>query len=219
MIAYAGNIDAVSEPARRRNYGVFYNGVNGRDGLYNQFVFKGFLSGESFADINSGDVEETLSFIGSMVVPYFSSSQKVQSGVFRYVPEASGAAAAFNEGSSTLVTLFYPSASLGNGPSGSYTGSFIGFSSSLTAGGVRMRSGSHLFLDRFLTTPASAGFYYIPGTNSPKVVLGAFKGFNSTFNSVPFVLPNDSSVSSPSSSVLLGNNREEVPRWASKSLH
>ena len=77
-----------------------------------------------------------------------------------------------------------------------------------------MKSGSHLWLDANLTTPASSGFYAIPGTTT---VLGAHLGYSSITALGGLALGVSSSLTG--SSVPVGKIEEIVPRWTSKSIH
>tara|TARA_B100002019_G_scaffold291164_1_gene310567 strand:- start:55 stop:1455 length:1401 start_codon:yes stop_codon:yes gene_type:complete len=177
-----------------------YNGVNANDGAYYAGAIKGFVSGEDNNTISVTDNTD-LVYIPSQEYYYFSSSQAVQNGVFRY--NSSSAQAAKTSGTNT--TLYYASASLGNGPSGSYTGSLIGTT-------TNHPSGSHIFLDANLTTPASAGFYHIPGTNE---VLGAHLWIQTS--TVPEVYMVSQSVSG--SQVPFNRQQQGVPQFCSKSIH
>tara|TARA_R110002167_G_scaffold147009_1_gene338897 strand:+ start:713 stop:2149 length:1437 start_codon:yes stop_codon:yes gene_type:complete len=184
-------------------YQVPYNGINGTDGLYNRNSIKGLVSGEGYNYVSSQPAAGDLSYLPIKYYVYYSSSQAVQSGVYKY--NSSSAAAASSSGTNT--TLYYASSSLGKGPSGSYTGSFVG-------NNTKMKSGSHLWLDANLTTPASSGFYAIPGTTT---VLGAHLGYSSITALGGLALGVSSSLTG--SSVPVGKIEEIVPRWTSKSIH
>ena len=184
------------------SYQVPYNGVNGTDGFYNRDSIKGLVSGEGYNYVSSQPSAGDLSYLPIKYFVYYSSSQAVQSGVFKYNLSSSTAAL-----TGTNTTLYYASASLGKGPSGSYTGSFVG-------NNTKMKSGSHLWLDANLTTPASSGFYAIPGTTT---VLGAHLGYSNITALGGLALGVSSSITG--SSVPVGKTEEIVPRWTSKSIH
>lgn len=191
-----------STPGRLRSYQMPYNGINGDDGCYSLGEMKGLVSGESF-NVSTNSIPVTdRSYLPIKQFVYYSSSQAVQSGTFNY--NSSSAFVASSSG--TSITLYYASSSLGKGPSGSYTGSFIGDD-------TKWKSGSHLWLDSNLTTPASAGFYAIPGT---KYVLGAHIGYNM---GPPNNIWTGVSSSITGSGIPDGASSETVPRWTSKSIH
>lgn len=179
-----------------------YNGVNANDGAYHRGAIKGIVSGE---DNNTNGVTDPndLVYIPSHEYYYYSSSQAVKNGVFKF--NSSSAQVAKTSGTNT--TLYYASASLNKGPSGSHTGSFIGSH-------TNRPSGSHLFLDANLTTPAIPGFYNIPGTNE---VLGAHLWIQTKFTSPQAYSGISSSLSG--SQVPFGNQQVGCPQWTSKSIH
>ena len=123
-----------------------YNGVNNNDGAYYESALKGNVSGEDILSVGITDITDLI-YVPNTAYYYYTSSQAVQNGAFRY--NSASAQLAKTSGSNT--TLYYASASLGKGPSGSYTGSFIGSTSNHP-------SGSHLFLDANLTLPANLDF-------------------------------------------------------------
>tara|TARA_R110000744_G_scaffold113020_2_gene211843 strand:+ start:2514 stop:3971 length:1458 start_codon:yes stop_codon:yes gene_type:complete len=196
---------------------VYYDG-SGTDAhsYYYLSEFKGTVSGEGFnghsspTGISPGDRAylPIISFI------HYSSSMesgsgdghqfKVGSGSFNF--STSSAVHAKTSGVSTQ--LFY---SLENsiphtyGASGSYTGSFIGNPS-------HRPSGSHIFTDAKLTTPASTGFYHLPGTTT---VLGAFHYWDG-FGNNDFSHP---SASYSIDNVPVGKVFHGATRWTSKSIH
>ena len=189
-----------------RGYLIPYNGLNQRDSVYNQGQLKGFISGEGLTTAD-GVPSSSEAYLPNLVYVYYTSSIDVNSGSFRYASESQGAAFASSSGG--LVELFYPSASFGTGPSGSYTGSFIG-------NNTKYPSGSHIFLNKELTLAANPGFYAIPGTNE---VLGAFIGY-STIQTIPGTgLHFGISSSVSGNNVPFGQAGETVPRFTTKSIH
>jgi len=178
-----------------------YNGVNNNDGAYYESALKGNVSGEDILSVGITDITDLI-YVPNTAYYYYTSSQAVQNGAFRY----NSASAQLAKASGSNTTLYYASASLGKGPSGSYTGSFIGSTSNHP-------SGSHLFLDANLTLPANPGFYNIPGTNE---VLGAHLWMQTSF------FPTDVYMVSQSlsgSRVPFNRQQQGGPRWVSKSIH
>lgn len=174
-----------------------YNGFNSEDGRYITNQMKGFCSGEG--EFGLGETNETTDFFENKAFIYFPQNSKVQSGSYSFASESQNAAATLSPGSSTTVTLYYISG--GNGPSGSYipTSNFGNQSHRV--------SGSHIWLDATLTTPASAG-YYRPGNSS--TIFGCFSGFRGTSkgSAVTASIPSN-----------LASANFEVPRFASSSVH
>ena len=150
-----------------------YNGQNANDGAYFRDAIKGFISGEG--EFGEGEDNENLSFFPSKTMIFFPSSSVVRSGSFRYVPFSSGAAHA--TASTDVREIFYIS---GSGISESFQPS-SGF------GNAAFKvSGSHIWSNSTLTTPADDGFYFageqIGGFNR---IYGCFKGENSVTASIP----------------------------------
>jgi len=186
---------------------IYYNGMDSSDGAYNIVVMKGLISGDGFNAMAGAD-ESSKAYVPAANVIFYQKTtvaQTVASGSFNYAGNAASSA----RNSNSSRTLYYCSASLGKGPSGSYTGSFIGNDN-------KFKSGSHLWADADLRIPAAPGFYHIPGTNE---VLGAFVGYkNPTIGSTTPIHTGISS-SLPQSSIPRGKTFESVPQWASKSIH
>ena len=150
-----------SESGSERGIGtpLYINGSNTTDGVFLRYLVKGKIFGDGEFDFNesqSGDFTSTSSvtFLPIREIIIHSGSVKVRSGSFKFNPTSSAVASS----SGVVTTLYYQSGS--TGPSGSFTGS----------GAI---SGSHVFLDVTLQTPASSGYYAVPGTND---VLHAFRG-------------------------------------------
>jgi len=181
---------------------IYYNGINSSDGMYNKTLIKGLVSGDQFNGM-AGVSDGTKAYFPSAEVIFYqktSVAQTVASGSFKYAANAASSA----RNSNSTRTLYYCSASLGKGPSGSYTGSFIG-------NDTKFKSGSHLWADANLRIPASPGFYHIPGTNE---VLGAFSGYKVNNGISAGISSSLSPQDTPDS-----RNYESVPQWASKSIH
>jgi len=138
----------------------FINGENSTDGTYVRYLIKGKIFGDGEQDGGESkatdfDTTSSVVFLPTREILIHSSSVIIRSGSFKY--NSSSKIAASSSGIAT--TLYYQSGS--NGPSGSFTGS-------------NANTGSHIFLNATLTTPASSGFYAIPGNESN--VLHAFRG-------------------------------------------
>ena len=151
-----------SESGSQRGVGEikYVNNVDPEDGTYLRYLIKGKIygDGEFGADeVSSSAFRDTssLTFLPTKEIIIYPESTPVRSGSFKYHALTPSLASE----SGATVTLFYQSGS--NGPSGSYTGSGA-------------FSGSHIYLNNTLTTPASSGYYSIP-TNLTQV-LYAFKG-------------------------------------------
>ena len=164
----------------------FTDGVNSANGDYVQFRVKGKIIGDGGFDAgeeNEGDFNDQskVVFIPTREILVFRNNTIIRSGSFKYNSSSKTAASS----SGIVTTLYYQSGS--NGPSGSHTGSGL-------------LSGSHIFLDNTFITPASSGFYAVPGTND---VLHAFRGG----------LTNDITGSAVS-----GGLEHQVPRFVSRSV-
>ena len=151
-----------SEIGSIRGIGIlqFINGVNSTDGTYVKYLVKGKIFGDGEQDSGeTGANDFTLTdnpiFLPTREIIIHSSSVVIRSGSFKFNSSSKSAASS----SGVVTTLFYQSGS--NGPSGSFTGS-------------NANTGSHVFLNAALTTPASSGFYAIPGNENN--VLHAFRG-------------------------------------------
>lgn len=176
-----------SESGSVRGSGSFQyiNGSNITDGFYLRYLVKGKIFGDGEFDHNesqSGDFDLTSSvtFLPIREIIIHSGSVKVRSGSFKFNPTSSAVASS----SGVITTLYYQSGS--TGPSGSFTGS----------GAI---SGSHIFLDVTLQTPASSGYYAVPGTHD---VLHAFRGG----------INND-----VTASAVEGGIEHQIPRFVSRS--
>ena len=121
-------------------------------------------------------------FLPTREIIMHKNSVVIRSGSFKYNSSSKTAASS----SGTLTTLYYQSGS--NGPSGSFTGS-------------NANTGSHIFLNASLTTPASSGFYAIPGNESN--VLHAFRG---------------STTADVTGSDVKNGIEHQVPRFVSRSI-
>ena len=183
----------------------YYNGSDNAEGGYHNGNMKGFVGGDGDFGLSEANALNGTFFPVQQYI-FYPSSSTVRSGSFRFSSESQGAAQATASATSTAVTLYYISGA--KGPSGSSTGS-------LFADDTKPVSGSHIWLDATLKTPASAGFYSVPGTGT---VISAFIGGNytghSTFNKVSGVTS-----SLLASQVPDGQTVELVPRWASSSAH
>ena len=176
------------------------------DGKYYRTTLKGFCSGDG--EFGSGEVNETTDFFPTREVIYFPSNSVVRSGSFKYVPEASGAAHA--TGSTDVRTIYYISGA--NGPSGSF------IPTSNFGSPDHAVSGSHIWNDAKLKTPASAGFYC---DNVGNAVYGAFIGGDYSFFSALGNKIHGVTSSIPEAQVTAVNGAalSVVPRFASKSAH
>ena len=161
--------------------------VDNSEGVY----FEGNTKGKVFGDGEFGDGEVSSSAFttngNALFTPnrnyiVYPSESAVRSGSFRFSTSSATNASA----SGTASTLYYLKGT--TGPSGSYSGAF----------GVS--SGSHIWSNSTLETPASSGYYHIPGTSE---VLFAFKqGVTAD------VTPTD-----------FRETQHQVPRFTSKSIH
>lgn len=176
------------------------------DGKYYSTTLKGFCSGDG--EFGSGEVNETTDFFPTREVIFFPSNSVVRSGSFKYVPEASGAAHA--TGSTDVRTIYYISGA--NGPSGSF------IPTSNFGSPDHAVSGSHIWSDAKLKTPASAGFYC---DNAGNAVYGAFIGGDYIFYSDLGNKIHGVTSSIPEAQVVAVNGAplSVVPRFASKSSH
>jgi hypothetical protein len=152
------------ELASRKHY---YNRNNADDGQYYYATMKAVMMGEfSGSQVNDNAPQETIVF--------FPSNSVVRSGSFKYAPETSGAAHATS--STDIREIYYISGS--GGPSGSYIPSSNFGKNDFSI------SGSHIFSDSTLQTPADPGFYYaneiIAGVYHR--VYGCFNGFYPHFD-------------------------------------
>jgi hypothetical protein len=161
--------------------------VDNSEGVYLEGNIKGKifgdgLFGEGEASSSAYDTSGNALFTPSRNYIIYPSESAVRSGSFRF--STSSAANAIASG--TTSTLYYLKGT--TGPSGSYSGAF----------GVS--SGSHIWSNSTLETPASSGYYHIPGTSE---VLFAFKqGVTAD------VTPDDHR-----------HTQQFVPRFTSKSVH
>lgn len=167
----------------------FVNNVDSEDGTYLQYLIKGKVYGDGefeTGEVSSSNFTNTSSvvFLPIKEIIIYSGSTNIKSGSFKY--HSSSLTLASSSGTST--TLFYQLGT--NGPSGSYTGS----------GAL---SGSHIYLNNTLTTPASSGYYAVP--NNPTQILYAFRGgVNSDLTGT--------------SSAAVGQIEYQVPRLTSSSI-
>jgi len=149
-----------SESGSNKGQGIlnYINGVNSADGDYLRHLIKGKIFGDGENDngeINAGKFSDTSDtvFLPIREIIIHKNSTVVTSGTFKYNPTSITAASS----SGTPTTLFYQN---GSGASSSYIGNGL-------------KSGSHIFTNSSLTTPASSGYYSIPGTST---VIHAFRG-------------------------------------------
>ena len=195
VLQVSGNINSPSAFLQGgRNYA---GGSDESSGYFYQGDVKGFVSGEG--EFGPGELNENSSrFQIKKFIYYPKNTLTVRSGSFLFIPEfspsgnANGAVSALTQ-AATSTTLYYISGA--SHTSGAFTGSFCGNASKAV-------SGSHLWLDANLRTPASAGFYAIPGTN--QVLAGFIGGVTRSF----VIDPTDG-----------GTSRDTVPRFSSKSIH
>ena len=157
------------------------------EGVYIENIMKGKIIGdgefgEGEASASAFNTNGNALFTPSKNFLIYPSESIIRSGSFKF----STSSAAYAKASGATTTLYYLKGT--TGPSGSYSGAF----------GVS--SGSHIFSNSTLETPASSGYYHIPGTNE---VLFAFKqGVTEDF------IPTD-----------FRETLEVVPRFTSKSIH
>mgnify|MGYP001163708642 CR=1 FL=1 len=176
------------------------------DGAYYEGEIKGFISGEG----EFGPGETNGDFFPNRRFIFFPSGSVVRSGSFKYVPEASGAAHA--TGSSDIRTIYYISGA--SGPSGSYIPSSSGGTQNFGSTSHPV-SGSHIWGNATLTSPASAGFYC---DNVGNAVYGAFIGGDYRTNgSIGAITGVTGSI--PESQIADGIRIYTTPRFASKSSH
>ena len=177
------------------------------DGAYYEGEIKGFISGEGEfgpGETNTGDFFPNRRYI------FFPSGSVVRSGSFKYVPEASGAAHA--TGSTDVRTIYYISGA--SGPSGSYIPSSSGGTQNFGSPSHPV-SGSHIWGNATLTSPAAAGFYC---DNTGNAVYGAFIGGDyRTVGSIGAITGVTGSI--PESQIADGISIYTTPRFASKSAH
>lgn len=157
------------------------------EGTYLEYTTKGKIFGDgeygdgevSSSDYDTSDRAIFTPFRNFIV---YSSESIVRSGSFNF--STSSATHASASGVGTILHYLQGT----TGPSGSYSGAF------------GISSGSHLWADSAFTTPASSGYYHVPGTSE---VLFAFKQ-GVTADVIPSA----------------GNQtQQQVPRFTSKSLH
>ena len=181
-------------------YTHYYNKINANDGVFYLQSMKATMVGE-FSGSQTVDSAQSANII------YFPSNSVVRSGSFKYVPEVSGAA--HSTASSDVRTIYYTSGS--GGPSGSYN------PSSNFGKENHSVSGSHIFSDATLQTPASTGFYYANETIiGYKKVYGCFSGYvgSLTGHAVTASYFNTSSNDANSSGVVYN-----FTRFCSSSIH
>jgi hypothetical protein len=165
----------------------YVNGANNTEGSYLSYLIKGKIFGDGENDsgeVSSSAFSNTSSpvFLPIREIIIYQNDTTVISGSFKY--NSSSITAASSSGITT--TLYYQSGS-------SFSGSFVGNG---------LLSGSHIFTNSTLTTPASSGYYAVPGTST---VLHAFRGG----------LNND--VTGAAAEATPTKTEYQVPRFVSKS--